>query len=306
MVMNTLETNVGRKQDILQDREVEITLKTGENIEGIVKEVLDTKMTIAKNGIWENELDIEFSEVKRIEVSEHPYYSLTHKRWLREEKKPRIEFRFSKEDLEELLNSYAVINYDGKIIEGRIVEYKHRKHGSNEITVKTLEGEIKNIEDYRLIELEITGISELEHKGYKKVRELEEEIYILAQEEEFEEIPTDLTFTDVDPDNLLEKYFESKLNVLRGQKVDFNQFNYNWAQEILEENKKKTCGVNNEFYKIIKLARDVNQYYSQKRNFIEKIFIEAQMINWTKYNKSQKAGAIEALEYIYESGVFLR
>lgn len=301
-----LEENV--KQSDLHNKEVEITLNNGDVISGIVREVASKGIVLARNGNWGDRELINIKEINNIEASEYPYHSFSHKRNLREQKKPRFEFRFNKEELNSLTGKYVSINYDGKVIEGQVIGCKFSKNGSNEIVLKTMSNETKSIHDYRLRSIEITGSSYSEHKGLKRLRDLEEELFMISEDKYTCDCSDGPENKIIEPDYLLEKYFEAKIRLLEGDYIDLGNFNYNWIQEIIGQKEKYSDknGADKKFYKDIKKARDLNNYYNLRKSFIDLTFNKIKGIDWSQYSKNQTKGEIEALEYIYESGVITK
>lgn len=300
--------NIGDNNNLdLHNKEVEIRMSDGSVIEGVARDLVENEgFMLAINGDWENRKFINIDEIEDINASIYPYYSFKHKRNLREQKKPRFEFRFNNKELSDLVGKYVSVNYDGKVIEGKVIDCKFNNQGSNKITVERVSGEIKTIDDYRLRNLDITGSSYSEHQGFKRLRDLEEELFILYEDNYSCDCSDGPENKVIEPDHLLEKYFEAKLRVIEGYKdVDFDEFNYNWIQETVERRNEypNENGIDNSFYKDVKKARDLNNYYKLKKSFIDNIFEKVSEIDWSTYCKGQKEGEIYALNYIYESGI---
>lgn len=291
----------------LRDKEVELFLHDKTVISGVVRETKDNgDLILARDGDWESKETVLMSTVKRVNVSEFPYYSLSHKRSLREQKKPRPEFRFNKKELAEMVGKYSSINYDGKIIEGKIISCVMNENGPKLIVIKAENGEIKSIEDYRLRTLAITGDTYTQHKGFERIMDLEEELFVLQQEEDYYcEFPDFPLFIIKDPESLVESYFEARVRALEGHPVDLADFDYNWIQEVIEQKNKysKERGIDQDFYEDAKKARDLNKYYACRKLLVDKIFEKVSEVDWSTYCKNQRKGEIEALSYIYESGI---
>lgn len=300
------EVKIEDNQSQLRDKEVDLILHNGTKIFGIVRETKENgDLILAINGDWDKKECIVKSTIKSINASEYPYYSLSHKRCLREQKKPRIEFRFNQDELSALVGKYASVNYDGKIIEGKIIYCVINENGPKKIVIKSSSGEEKSISDYRLRTLNITGETYTEHKGFERIMDLEEELFVLKQDKYYCELPDAPFFLIKDPESLIETYFEARVRILKGHTADLADFNYNWIQETIEQRSKysKDFGADQDFYEDAKKARDLNKYYACRKLFVDTIFDKVNEVNWLTYCKSQKDGEIEALSYIYESGI---
>lgn len=288
----------------LTNKEIEAVMMNGDVIEGIIIEKNGDNLVVAVNGDRNNRMLININNTLNVNISEYPYYSFRHKRILREQKRPRFEFRFTKEELNELVGKYVSINYDGKVIEGEVVKYIFREgKRPNEIIVKS-KNEKKSIHDYRIRKIEITGENLAQHEGFKKMRSLEEELFELSQDKFNDYDYEDLDYRGVEPNQLLEEYFYTKMRGLKDKSVDLSKFDYNWVQEVVNYHKDKSNGKADEHVlNEIKKARNVNNYYNQRKEFIDLIFEKVRSVDWKSYCKNQLEAEIEALEYIYESGI---
>lgn len=288
----------------LTNKEIEAVMMNGDVIEGIIIEKNGDNLVVAVNGDRNNRMLININNTLNVNISEYPYYSFRHKRILREQKRPRFEFRFTKEELNELVGKYVSINYDGKVIEGEVVKYIFREGKCpNEIIVKSKDEE-KSIHDYRIRKIEITGENSAQHEGFKKMRSLEEELFELSQDKFNDYDYEDLDYRGVEPNQLLEEYFYTRMRGLKDKSVDLSRFDYNWVQEVVNYHKDKANRRADEHVlNEIKKARNVNNYYNQRKEFIDFIFEKVRSVNWKSYCKNQLEAEIEALEYIYESGI---
>lgn len=280
----------------LKGKEVSIKRYEGEKIEGFVKEVKENTIIIAKNGDWGNETLLPIHEIELIDESEFPYYSESYKRRLRELKKPAFEYRFTEEQLKNLLNKYISLNYDGKIMSGKIIKVHYSKKG-NSITIESLDGEIKEIEDYRIREMDITGATFEEHKMMERLIELEEEAILMLEDYKVGNLEGP-ECKKQDPEVLIEKYFESKI-----KKTGIN-FDYDWRHDVIdctEKFKNESSKLIEEFRK----AKDLNDYYESRKLFVDDLVKKVEHIDWSKYSKTHEEGVRQALEYLYESGVAL-
>lgn len=299
------------EQDLedLHNKVVEITIKDGSVIEGIVRETIkDREIILAKDGSWDNREVVHTNNIIDIDASEYPYYSLSYKRRLREQKKPRFEFRFNKEELNDLIGKYILANYDGKVIEGSVTDCRFRDNKANEITIQSTSEEVKTIHDYRLRDLIITGSSYAEHQGFKRVRSFEEELFVILENSYKGGCSEGPDGKVVEPDSLLEQYYEFNLRVLKGDEVDSVNFDYNWIEEIVEQRDSyiKDGEVDKAFYEDVKKARDLNDHYKLRKAFIDEAFNKASEVDWSAYSRVQIDGEIEALEYVYDSGLINR
>lgn len=307
---NWLRTLQGEKVELNNDlvnRETVITLKEKTGlIDGVIRKVEDERIIISKCGEWDKKWTLEIENIEKIKVSEFPYYSLEHKRTLRLQEIPRHNFRYSNEKLRELLGKYAFINYDGKVINGKIINisFKDREGTYNTITVRPIDSEEgdKVIEDYRLRTLEITGTSEGEHLMRQELSRIESELYTKS-EDSYSDCFLDADLeSEVNPEDLLEKLFAKRIEGLKGNEFDNEMFMYSWTQEVLENESKLD---NKEIAKKISIARKTNAYYECKQEFLDYIFKYISEINWTKFGVPQIEGEIKALEHIYDSGVLV-
>lgn len=295
-ILSTIENVKKFNLNELQNKEVEITIKNGTKLEGVVRDITDeNEIILAKNGDWDNRITIPTNEIKDLDCSEHPYYSDGHKRRLREQKKPMFEFRYTEEQLAELVGKYASVNYDGKLIEGKIIKSKFVKSGFNEIIVECFSGEINSIQDYKIRDLEITGSSYPEHQGFKRLRDLEEEL-IFILEEYNEGHPEGPECRVQDPDILIEKYFESRMN------GSDRNFDYNWCHEVMDK-KEEYKDEEKSFLDDFRKAKDLNTYYECRKKFVDDSIKKIKNIDWTPYTRSQEEGITNAIKYIYESGI---
>lgn len=282
-------------ENSIKGKEIFVKKNDGEIIEGIVKDVDNETIIIAKNGNWDDEVILLESQVKVLDCSEFPYYSENYKRRLREIKKPLFEYRFNRTELLALLDNYVSVNIDGEIIEGKISSVNYSKKG-NSITINCLDGEIKTVEDYQMRDLEITGSNYYEHKMVEKLVALEEELTFLLEHYD-EGDPEGPDCKTKNPEDLVDEYFESKI-----KGVDYNLKNYNWCQEVIKQKecyKEKGRSFLSEFRK----AKKVNLYYEARKRFVDDVVKKIEHIDWTKYAKTQEDGINKALNYIYESGV---
>lgn len=289
----------------LQDKEVSIELTNGELIEGVVKEVCKNVISISKSGNWQSKIEIDIENIEKLSSSEHPYYSHKYKISLREEKRPRSRFRYSRNELKDLIGKYVLINYDGKFFDGKVIEtiYKRDEKKCNVIVVESLDGEIKEIDDYRLRDLEVTGSSLKVHQGVLAIKSFESDLHI-ELENNFSGGDLDaLTNKKVEPDELIEKYFQYKIDTLKGMNIIFYEVDYNWVNEILPETASSNGKASKPLYNDVKKARAVNKYYDERKKFVDFIVRKAQLVDWTAYHKKQSDGVIEVLEYVYELGI---
>ena len=297
------------ENEAILNKEISLNTKDGKFIEGVIREKNSDVFILSENGNWDRKTPININNVKDIEISKHPYFSLEHYRDLRIEKKPRPEFRFSKEDLEKLVGKYAILNYDGKIIDGKIVRIEYRrdciseKNKHNSIFIKSIKDrELKEIKDYRIREIEITGENLDSHLAFQSLRVIESNIYVKIDNMSIPlYVDLDLTFTDTDPSQLLEDYFEEKMDGIKGSEFIGDKFKHSWTQEVLRKYSHGDSKINLE--KDIKSAREVNEYYERKLELIDDIFEEMTKVDWTRFGKKQSDGEIYALEYIYNSGI---
>lgn len=288
----------------LEDKEVFLLLEDGTTKQGIVRSLNESFFILLQNGHWDLEEKVETISVKRLFFSPYPYYDMRHKTFLRENKIPLSEFRFNEEDLASLLECFLLINYDGKVINGKLKKYSKIK---NEIGfVKTFsllietDEEQKEVEDYRIRFLEITGKTEVENKRNEKLRELEEKILLLHSGDLDNKI-MELDFDLMDPDELAEKYFEVKIDEKKGKASKFEYNSYNWAQELLNRNECSKNKPNLSLYEDLKIAREINCYYVSKLEFIDRMVETIEKVDWKPLFGSQKQGELFALEYMWKS-----
>lgn len=305
--LKTLQGDKVKLDEGLINKETIITLKEKEGlIDGVIRKIEGKNIVVSKYGNWDKKEIYHIDEIDKIKVSEFPYYSLEHKRTLRLQEIPRHTFRYTHCELRDLLGKYAFVNYDGKIIDGKIVNisFKDRDGTHNTITVRPIgsTNEDKTIEDFRLRELEITGDTEGKHLMKHEFNRIEMELYTKS-ENEYSHCHLDMDLeSDVDPDNLLEKLFEAKINGLKGEFFAPEKFVYSWTQEVLEKENELTS---EELAKKISIARNNNEYYECKQEFLEEIFKYVSKVNWSAFGISQLEGEIKALEHIYDSGVLV-
>lgn len=285
----------------LLSKEVEVSLKDESSVNGIVREVNGGYIILSRVGNWGDKFKLFIENIQDLKSSEHPYFTLEHKRNLRVENVPTPEFRYDENELKSLMGKFVFINYDGKLIDGQIVDFKYVSNHESAITVKS-EFEYKTIESYRLRELEITSDNTKGHQLIKRLRQLETDLFV-ELEEKFSLGNVDaLRNKKVDPNDLIDSYFKMKIDELKGELVNLNKYEYLWTQEIFDEyedcNKKNA--IDSSLNEKLKKAREVNLYYDTRINFINYAINEVKSIDWTEYSKSQGDGVIEALEYLYD------
>lgn len=297
------------KSENIENKEVTIIMENNERVEGVVVGS-DKKryLTIAENGNWDKILEIDLKEVRRFVASEFDYYDFQHKTFLRESKIPQFQFRFSKDELNELLNSYLSINYDGKLIEGKLKKYffsRNNEGSKNAVLVIENEFETKEIQDYRLRSLSVIGKTELEHGQFLKFYEVESELRM-----EFEE-KYDLKFVDFssrleDPDSLLDEYFSKAIELKEnedqsvGALMNLEKYNYNWISEVVREKKGKP---NFDFSEELHKSKKLTEYYNARKTFILYMLEYVSKIDWVPLFGNQKKGEIEALNHLYEANL---
>lgn len=302
------EDGENEKLSQLVDREADIKLLSKEKLSGVIKGVDrddegDLIITIT-NGDWNNRIKIKLNEIYSMEVSVHPYYSMEHKTALRQIKKPRKEFRYSLDELEQLRNKFVSVNYDGKKIEGQLTKIDFKDKNNAGLTINSDNDEVKFIETYRLRELNVIGDSPIEYKRFKRIRKFENDI--LNELNYYKNFESELKDSQVNASLLLEKYFEAIIDYHSGEKVNLADYDYDWVNEI-EEIKKQSNDwdeVNQEKYEknLIK-AQKMNQFYNERKKFIREVVKKAENINWAEYGISQRKGEMNALKYVYESDV---
>lgn len=288
----------------LEDKEVFLLLEDGSTKEGVVRISDENSIFLLEHGNWDSEKKVNLSDVKRFFFSPYPYYDMRHKTFLRESRIPLPELRFKEKDLSELMNCFLLINYDGKIINGKLKKYSKLKNEVGfiktfSLLIQTAEEE-KEIEDYRIRSLEVTGKTEIENKKNEKLRELEEVILLLHSGELDNKI-MELDFDLKDPDELAEKYFEIKIKEKKGEFETFEDSSYNWAQEIVNKTQNANSTPNLSLYEDLKIAREINCYYVSKLEFIDKLVETVEKVNWKSLFGSQEKGELFALEYMWNS-----
>lgn len=278
----------------LKGKEVYIKENNGDVIEGFVQKVEEEYLIVAKNGDWDTRETVRFEVINVLDMSEFPYYSESHKRRLRELKKPALEYRFTLSQLNEFLGKYVSINSDGELISGQVSEFYQNKKGYT-ITITCLNKEIAKVEDYTIRSIEITGNNCNEHKMLERLFELEEEL-LIDLEKHGKKSPEGSEYNTQDPDELIEKYFEFKLG------TSSENLDYDWKQSVLES-KEKLKADNASFLEEFRKANEMNAYYQSRKCFINNLFEKTNDVNWTSYGLKQEEGINKALNYLYESGI---
>lgn len=278
----------------LKGKEVYIKKNNEDVIEGFVQKVEEEYLIVAKNGDWDDRETIPFEVINILDVSEFPYYSESHKRRLRELKKPTLEYRFTLEQLNGFLGKYVSLNCDGELISGKISEFNQNKKGYT-ITITCLNKEIARVEDYTIRSIEITGNNCNEHKMLERLFELEEEL-IMDLEKYGKKSPEGSEYNTQDPDELIEEYFEFKLgNASKSS-------DYDWKQSVLES-KGKLKADKASFLQEFRKANEMNAYYQSRKCFVNNLIEKTYDVDWTAYGLKQEEGLNKALNYLYESGV---
>lgn len=285
------------EKDLIEEREICLITKNKEKIEGVIHSVKDGWLILCRTGDWTNRERFNLKEIKVVSVSEHPYSSFNHHLELRDNKKPLLEFRFTEKDLRNLVGKYATVNYDGKLIEGRITSYVFKKNNPSTITIVNDSLE-KEVEDYRLISLEIVESAiELERKN--KILEIYEECYQLIREQK--KMKPKINDGDLDPDYLLEEFLKGKIEILKGN-ISHEVKEHDWIKEKIKSNESHSSSSGDpKLYEEIKNARMINEYYQNMKETINQIFYKVQKVNWENYNIAQLTGEIETLEYLLET-----
>lgn len=279
--------------DEMKNKEALIKLKNQEIIDGVIRGLEDENLIVSKNGEWRDKINVSIVDIENMNLSKYPYFTMEHKRDLRERKIPRYEFRYDNETLKKMIGCYVFINYDGKLIDGEITSVNLLRKS---MTISNGNDE-KEIMCYQLIDLEFTGKSESEHNGKLKLREIESKIY-----EELERInkgdKNALCNKTMNPDDLLDDYFEFKMG-----KCEAKNFEYSWLLEIMESH----SSLNNSNKKIINErvmnAKKVNEYYQSRICLIDFIIKEVNKVDWTQYSMTQSLGVNTALNYFYDSEI---
>lgn len=291
----------------LENKEISLLLTDGDKIQGVVTSLNGDLLNVAKNGNWEDLIELNINDVIKLKHSKYPYFDLKHKADLRESKIPLLDFRYTKEQLEKLLNCYVLVNYDGKIIEGKIIEYyssKNKEGYKNIIFIIENKNEIKDVADYRLRSLEILGKTELEYKKnilFRKVESNVREIYDEEYYSTFDEFDCQVK----DPDDTLDDYFKDRINALEGKEVDFDKYVYNWSLEVVS---RKDLFYENsgdkKLYEEFKEARQVTEYYKKQKEFINLVFdVVENLKSLPDYGQDPQKTKIEILKYLYNSNI---
>lgn len=293
------------------NKEIDIKLTTGEKLSGVVKEVgIDNDgdfVVRITNGDWNKRITIRFNRIKSMNVSLYPYYSLEHKTYLRQNKIPRQEFRYSVQQLNDLSNKFVSINYDGKQIEGQVFKVNYKNENMSTISILLKTGEVKAIETYRLRELEVTGNTQIEHNRFKRIMKFENDV--LKELNYYNDFASEPDSSEVDVALLLEKYFEAIIDYHNGKEITLSDYDYDWIKEleIRKANSVNWSEQDEEVYQSeLVIAEKANSFYNRRKEFIRNVVKKAESIKWINYGVNQKQGEIDALKYLYESDVIYK
>lgn len=300
------------EERLLKHREVILKSIDGNIIEGVVHDLRTINgvdmITIMDRGDWDKRLEFNANQISIIETSNYPYYSMKHKLELRDKHKPLIEFRYNKDELSKLRSKYISVNYDGKKLEGEVIGVNYVDPYKAGITIKSIiNNEVKYIKTYRLRELLIIGSTYDEYLGFKVIQNLDSKLHKITDDCYSKGSPEEPEVSYVSPRDLLEEYFEVRIDMHNKIKVSLAKFNYDWREDVREN--KDSYKINGEwtskseenYNRDLVQAGECNLFYQLRKELIEDIILKVQEVSWKDYGVSQLEGENNALNYIYQS-----
>lgn len=323
--------------------DVSVELNSGEKVDGILTRESDIgEISIMPYGALSsnNTINLNPNDIKHIDQlsnRENGWSSNRGNEWsinrqyqkeLRVSNKARPEFRFSKEQMQDMTSKFAKVNYDGQRFNGQIMNFKEDNDNSI-LVIKNPEGEIAEIENYKLTQLEITGNDERAHENHLINDEVIDKIVEdYKEDEEYITInPEDSFDEDFEeqyrPQAKIDEYFEARIRAHSGEQVDLESYeNINWYKEIEDNsdyyketemswndthganlNESWTSNSEERYDEAYDMADNAYVYFGERQDLIDDAFKEVQKVDWTPYHNSQLEGEIAALKRIHTEGV---
>ena len=255
--------------------------------------------------------------------------SYLHNKYLRGKKEARPEFKFSIWQMRDMCFKFVKVNYDGKEFDGKVIDFYSDGEDNSGLIIENNAGEIKQIKNYRLRNLEITGDNEKAHAG---IMQTEKVIYNIEEkykeDEEYITIMPEDVFTkefedEYGPQRKVNEYFKGRISQHAGEQVNLEKFeNINW-NKLVEDNKdyyKETKHTWNEthgggmndvwteesdgkFENDLEMSDNAYIYFAERLDLIDDTFKEVQNVDWTPHYETQLEGELSALNRIYEQGI---
>lgn len=247
----------------------------------------------------------------------------SHNKYLRDNKIARPEFQFTVWEMRDISLNYVKVNYDGKQFDGKVIDFYSDGKNNSGLIIEDSNGKIKQIKNYRLSKLQITGDNQKTHESIMKTDEI---IYAIKEkykkDEEYITITPEDVFTEefekeYGPQRKVNEYFKERISQYAGEQVDLEEFeNLNW-NELVESDKdsykqtEHTCNsggmddVWNEeskerFESALEMSDNAYIYFAERQDLIEDTFKEVQNVDWTPYYETQLKGELASLNRIYE------
>ena len=305
--------------------EVEVTLKDGTKLNGILSNNKKDSISLRLGGNKNKE--VKLSDVQNMKsLSEYKYFSKEYKEELRRNNKARPEFRYAKEDLDNYKNTFISVEYDDKSFDGEVIDTHYEGDHNSGLIIQSENGEVKHIKNYRLTSVEHTGDNLREHKQTKRLKELED----FVSDELFVNIDSVPGNSDNDylenPRKVIDDYFKAVIMKEKGLDVDLTKAGvHDWIGDVDDakdngayddasryyHDRERGGGQYTEWserseeaYNDDLDAAEENEIFCEDRKeLINDMVKEVKAIDWTPYYDTQKEGEIEALEYLYDSGI---
>lgn len=311
-------------------KEINLKLKSGEEINGILSEpnIKNDKITVRLNGQSKKEVQIDMADLENIEqVSEYSYFSSNYQEDLRDNKKARPEFRFSKAELNDYEDTFVTLKYDNKELNGEVIStfYDGDVHNSG-LIILSEDGSTKHIKTYRLESLEKTGLTQQEHNQYKKLRDFEDEIAEnLFEHFNYDSEPKSSESADFkDPAEVIDEYFQAHIDKEKGLEVDLTKAGiYDFQADVDKHSgayddssrfyydRERGGGQyaewteNSEelYQEDLDAAEDNETFVEDRKELVDNIVKEVKKTDWTPYYDTQEEGIVAALTHLKDSGI---
>lgn len=316
--------------------DVSVLFKSGEKIDGVLTgDSYVNKLKVRPYGDFnkENVVELNFNNIEYLEQlsnrdndwsSNREYFES-----LRKNNKSRPEFRLSLQQMRDISLKFVKVNYDGKKFDGKVIDFYNDGVDNSGLIIENGKGEIKQIKNYRLTKLEITGNDEKAHENHlindEIIYDIEEKYK--EDEEYISVIPSDAFDNEFEvqygPISKVDEYFDARIRAHAGEKIDLDKYeNIDWYGAVSDNrdfykegsyswneysgadlHESMTQASEEKMDEAYDMADDAYTYFGERQDLINDTFKEVQNVDWTPYHNSQLEGEIAALRRIYKEKI---
>lgn len=312
-----------KELDKMHLSDVDVVLKDGTKLTGILTD--NNKDSIKLRFGGNKHKDVKLEDIHNVKpLSEHKYFSKEYRDELRQDNRARPEFRYSKDDLDNYKNKFVSVEYDDKKFDGEVIDTHYEGDHNSGLIIQSENGEVKHIKNYRLSNLEHTGDTLKEHKQIKKLKEFEGFIENNLLEDYDSEPGHSDTADFENPSTFINNYFQAIIDKEKGLDVDVKKTDKHSFQDDLDRDsgayddsskyyhdRERGGGQyaewteNSEqwYEEDVKAAEENEIFVEDRKELIDEMVKKVKETDWTSYYDTQEEGEINALEYLYDSGI---